>query len=194
MPHVRRARRWSLIALSVAVSAAPVSSLVAQQVPNAAAAAEVRKQFMLDLDTLHTKFVALANAFPADKYSWRPGPGVRSVGEVFMHVASEFYVYSPMSYGAPRSPVIPPGEAAMKQFETMSTKADVLKHLNDSYAYCQSVLNALDPSTLTGTKKLFGGNYTIIETSFGMTDDLHEHLGQLIAYARVNGIKPPWTK
>lgn len=109
MPLVRRARRWSLIVLSVAVSAAPVSSLVAQEVPNAAAAAEVRKQFVLDLDTLHTKFVALANAFPADKYSWRPGPGVRSVGEVFMHVASEFYVYSPMAYGAPRSPVIPPG-------------------------------------------------------------------------------------
>jgi hypothetical protein len=206
-----RLRDWLVIGLTLAISAAPVASLFALQaqnatrvadvaslmapdVPNAAAAAEVRKQFMNDLDTLHAKFVALANAFPADKYSWRPGPGVRSVGEVFMHVASEYYVYSPMAYGAPRSPVIPQEKGAMQKFETSSTKADVLKHLNDSFAYCQSVLGALDPSTLTGTKKLFGGEYTIIETSLSMTDDLHEHLGQLIAYARVNGIKPPWSK
>ena len=63
--------------------------------PNREAAVEVRKQFLADLDTLQSKFVALAQAFPADKYSWRPAPGVRSVGEAFMHVASEFYVYAP---------------------------------------------------------------------------------------------------
>jgi hypothetical protein len=187
--------RAALSGLALAAVSASVAPLAAQDVvPNRAAAVEVRKQFMSDLDTLHAKFAALANAFPAEKYSWRPMPGVRSVGEVFMHVASEFYVYSPMAYGAKPSPVIPQERGAMQKFEQMSTRADVLKHLNDSFTYCQSVLSALDPSALTGTRSLFGGSYTIIETSFGMTADLHEHLGQLIAYARMNGIKPPWTK
>jgi hypothetical protein len=167
----------------------------AETVPNSADAAEVRKQFMRDLDTLHTKFVALANAFPADKYNWRPEPGVRSVGQVFMHVASEFYVYTPMSYGAKPSPVVSPtDEEAMKKFEASGNKQEVLKRLADGYAYCQQALTGLDPASLTGTLNLFGSKYTIIETSFGMAGDLHEHLGQLIAYARMNGITPPWSR
>jgi hypothetical protein len=84
----------------------------------------VRKWFLTDLDSLNSRFTALANAFPNDKYSWRPGPGVRSVGEVFMHVASELYVFAPMIYSAQPSEVIPhPQEkGAMEKFEHMSTK------------------------------------------------------------------------
>jgi hypothetical protein len=52
----------------------------------------------------------------------------------------------------------------------------------------------INPDSLVGMRKLFGRDFTIIETSIGMTADLHEHLGQLIAYARVNGITPPWSK
>src|SRR5690349_12708504 len=78
--------------------------------PNQAAAIEMRKQFLDDLDTLNSKFTALAQAIPADKYSWRPGPGVRSIGEAFMHSASEFYTYAPAAFGAPRSPLIERGE------------------------------------------------------------------------------------
>jgi len=188
-------------ALVVAASVVPAlagaqmsNTSSAQSVPNSADAAEVRKQFMDDLDTLHTKFVALANAIPADKYAWRPKPGVRSVGEVFMHVASEYYVYTPMAYGVAPSPVVAPNAAAMKQFETMSSKPDVLKHLADGFAYCKQVLSAADPASLAGEHKMFGGEHTVIETSIGMGGDLHEHLGQLIAYARMNGITPPWSK
>jgi hypothetical protein len=185
--------RLAILAVTVAVGAVP-ATLLTQDVPNAADAVEVRKQFLSDLDTLQTKFLALANAFPADKYAWRPAPGVRSVGEVFMHVASEFYVYNPLAYGATPSPAISREPGAMKKFEAMSTKPEVLQHLNDGFAYSHTALTALAPSALTGRRKLFGGNYTIIDTSFGMIDDLHEHLGQLIAYARMNGIAPPWSK
>ena len=163
-------------------------------VPNREAALEVRKQFMADLDTLESKFLALANAFPANKYSWRPAAGVRSVGEAFMHVASEFYVYAPLAYGAPRSAVIPRGQDSFKKFESMSTKDDVLKHLTEGFAYAKQQINGMDAEQLTGSRKLFGGDHTIVETSFAMTDDLHEHLGQLIAYARMNGVVPPWSK
>jgi len=149
---------------------------------------------MADLDTLESKFLRLAEAFPADKYSWRPGPGVRSVGEAFMHVASEFYVYAPMAYGGQRSSVIPQGRENFAKFEATASKENVLKHLREGFAHTKSTINGMDAAQLAGTRKLFGGDHTIIETSFIMSGDLHEHLGQLIAYARMNGVKPPWTQ
>jgi hypothetical protein len=199
MPHPHRSTRSFLPARIGAVTIAMAfvgssGALAAQTVPNREDAVEVRKQFMSDLDTLQAKFVALAEAFPADKYAWRPAPGVRSVGEVFMHVASEFYVYTPLAYGAPASPVVGRGQGAMKKFESMSTKPDVLKHLKEGFAYNKTTVGTLDPASLVGPKKLFGGDHTIVETSFGMAGDLHEHLGQLIGYARMNGVTPPWSK
>jgi|ERR1051325_6697915 uncharacterized damage-inducible protein DinB len=166
----------------------------AQGVPNREAAIEVRKQYLADLDGLRGKFLALAEAFPAEKYAWRPGPGVRSVGEVFMHVADELYTWAVTSYGATPSPVIGTGPDADQKFEAKSTKPEVLKHLREGAQYSARTLNAIDPAAITGTRKIFGRDRTIIETSFGMIDDLHEHLGQLIAYARMNGVKPPWSK
>lgn len=186
-----RPARTLLAAASLLAFAAP---LAAQTVPDQGSAVEFRRQFMVDLDTLNSKVTALANAVPADKYDWRPAPGVRSFGEVFMHIASEYYVYTPMSFGAARSPVITPGAAGMKAFEAKSSKDSVLKHLASGFAYMQSTVMGIDPANLTGTRKLFGRNYTIMETGLGMTADLHEHLGQLIAYARMNGITPPWSK
>jgi len=186
---------WLAVVAGAVVAVLHPSVARAQEAPpNREAAIEVRKQYMADMDTLQSKFLALANAFPADKYSWRPAPGVRSVGEVFMHVASEFYVYAPLAYGAQRSPLIPRGQDSFKKFESASTKQDVLKHLTEGFAYAKEQINAVDAGQITGSRKLFGGDHNIIETSFAMTDDLHEHLGQLIAYARVNGITPPWSK
>lgn len=190
----RRSRPQLSLAIAIAALLAAATPLAAQEVPNREAAIEMRKQFMADLDTLQSKFLALAEAFPAEKYSWRPAQGIRSVGEVFMHVASEFYVYAPLAYGAAASPVIPRTREGFQKFEAMSSKPEVLKNLKEGFAYSKQALNAIDPAQLVGTKKIFGGNHTIIETSLSMTDDLHEHLGQLIAYARMNGVTPPWSK
>lgn len=183
-----------LTAAVITLAAFPHAARAQDGAPDREAAIEIRKQYLADMDTLNAKFLALANAFPAEKYSWRPAPGIRSVGEVFMHVASEFYVYAPLAYGGQRSPLIPRGEQNFKKFESSSTKADVLKHLTEGFAYAKEQVTGVDASQLTGSRKLFGGDHNIIETSFAMTDDLHEHLGQLIAYARVNGVTPPWSK
>jgi hypothetical protein len=58
----------------------------------------------------------------------------------------------------------------------------------------KQAVEGLDPAAITGTQKLFGRDATILETSLVMSGDLHEHLGQLIAYARMNGVKPPWSR
>jgi uncharacterized damage-inducible protein DinB len=182
----------SLLAFGLAFSVSRAAQ--AQAAPNADAARAIRAQFLDDLDTLHTKLLALAEAIPADKYSWRPAPGVRSVGEAFMHSASEFYTFAPASFGAQRSPIIERSREGFQKFEANSTKPDVLKHLKEGFAYTKQALAALPDTSIAGKRKLFGGEHTIIETSFAMTDDLHEHLGQLIAYARMIGVTPPWSK
>ena len=69
-----------------------------------------------------------------------------------------------------------------------------IKHLTERFAYTRQAVLGLDQSKITGTQKLFVGDRTIIESSFIMSGDLHEHLAQLIAYARMHGIKPPWSK
>lgn len=183
-----------LAALTIAVAAVVPRTAAAQLVPDVGSAREVRTQFLNDLDSLHAKFLALAEAIPADKYSWRPAAGVRSVGEAFMHSASEFYTFAPAAFGAPRSPLIERSREGFQKFEAMSTKADVLKHLKEGFGYTKQAIGALPDSSIAGTRKIFGGDRTIIETSFAVSDDLHEHLGQLIAYSRMIGVKPPWTK
>ncbi|MDB4892377.1 MAG: DinB-like domain protein, partial [Gemmatimonadetes bacterium] len=79
-----------MVLVAVAVSL-PAHRATGQTVLDAKAAAVVRDEYRADLDTVHAKIMALANAIPEDKYSWRPSPGVRSVSEVLMHVATEYY-------------------------------------------------------------------------------------------------------
>ena len=185
----RIARAAALVALAVTFAPRPIAA----QTP-ADNAAALRKSYLGAVEELQGKFLQLAEAFPADKYSWRPAPGVRSVGEVFMHVASEYYAWSPRSFGAQPSPVVTMTREGFQQFEANATKESVLKHLKEGYAYGRQAVEAVDPASLTGTRKFFGSDATTADIALGMSGDLHEHLGQLIAYARVNGIKPPWSK
>ena len=182
-------RAGAFVALAVTLAPRPIAA----QTP-AEHAAELRKSYLGQLEDLQGKFLQLAEAFPADKYAWRPAPGVRSVGEVFMHVASEYYAWSPRSFGATPSPVVTMTREGLQQFEANATKENVLKHLKEGYTYGRQAVEGVDPATLVGTRKFFGADATTADIALGMSGDLHEHLGQLIAYARMNGVKPPWAK
>ena len=160
----------------------------AQDVITAESAAVVKASFMADLDVMRDKFIGLTEAFPQDKYTWRPMDSVRSVSEVLMLIASEGYGFAPTSLG---------GEAAMSREETqelraITDKAQVIDHLSKGFAYAKTQLEAVDPATLVGR---FGRRErTAPEAVLGVAGDMHEHLGQLIAYARTNQIVPPWSR
>jgi hypothetical protein len=190
VPLVTRAAALALALLAISST----SEAHAQGSGATAAAVALRSAFVADLDSLQAKYVALAKAIPAEKYAWRPAPGVRSIGEVFMHVASEYYVYTPMSHGATPSPVVGRGREAFAKFEAAATKENVLKHLDEGFAYAKQAVNGVEPANLVGVRKIYGRDFTIAQTSLMMSGDLHEHLGQLIAYARSNEVKPPWTR
>jgi uncharacterized damage-inducible protein DinB len=183
------------LALSLAAAVAiatPARAALAQDAMDAKSAAFLRQQYLTDMDTLHAKVLALATAIPEDKYSWRPQPGVRSVGEVLGHFAGEWYFYLPQSVAAkPHADYTSPRESLPK-LEKLAGKQAMLDELNKSWAYGRAQLAAADPAALTGNYKPWG--VSLAQAAFGMTGDQHEHLGQLIAYARANGVKPPWSK
>jgi uncharacterized damage-inducible protein DinB len=189
-PLLRASRAGALVAAALLSLAQPATA----QDPARDAAIAVRATYLKDVESLQSKFLQLAEAIPAEKYSWRPAPGVRSIGEVLMHVASEYYVWQPRTFTAEPSPVVGTGRDAFEKFEANATKENVLKHLKEGYAYGKQAVEAVDPAALVGTRKYFGRDVTTVQTAFFMSGDLHEHLGQLIAYARANGIKPPWSR
>ena len=188
----RRAIRQSVPALLVSgmTLVAFSTSARAQDVMTKESAAVVKAAYLADLEAMRVKFVGLAEAFPQEKYTWRPMEGVRSPSEVLMLIASEGYGYAPTVLG---------GKAAMPRDEigklsTITDKAQVIDHLNKGFAYAKKEIEAIDPATLTGKRKAGNSERTVAESVLAVTGDMHEHLGQMIAYARTNHIVPPWSK
>jgi hypothetical protein len=117
---------------------------------------------------------------------------VRSVGEVLGHLAGEWSFYLPQSVAKNPPADFGPPEPALMKIEKIAGKQAMLDQLNKSWTYGRAQLAATDPAQLTGKYKPWG--VSLAQASFGMAGDQHEHLGQLIAYARANGVKPPWSK
>jgi hypothetical protein len=196
MPRVSLTSRSSLLALVAASAIVGLLALPAparaQDVISKEAAAALKTSFLADLDTMQKKYVGLAEAFPPDKYTWTPMEGVRSVAEVLMLVAFEGYNFVPTSFGAKPADLGSKEEAA--KLRTLSDKTQVIAHLNKGFAHAKQALESIDPATLTGKRKLFGAERSSVDIVLLVGGDMHEHLGQLIAYARMNKIVPPWSK
>jgi len=187
--RVRRARRTLPLALAAACLIAVAAPAPAQDVLSKEAAAAAKASFLADIDTVSSKFIQLAQAFPQDKYSWRPMEGVRSVAEVLMLAATEGYGFIPTTFGA--KPNMP---GSREELAKVTDKTQIIDHLNKGFAYAKQQLQTVDASTLTGKRKMMGRDMSIIDGMLFVGGDLHEHLGQLIAYARMNKIVPPWSK
>jgi len=180
----------TLVAMSASLALVPAPAR-AQDVMSKESVAELKTSFLADLEVMRGKYVGLAEAFPQDKYDWRPMEGVRSVAEVLMLAAMEGYSFIPTSFGG-KPPDISKEE--MGKLRSLNTKAQVIDHLNKGFAHAKAQLEAVDNATLTGKRTLFGQQRSAAAIALFVGGDLHEHLGQLIAYARMNKIVPPWSK
>ena len=128
------------LAVLLLVLAAPGARTVAAQSPGARVdfTAPLEQQFAGDLTHLHDKVLALAEAIPADRYSWRPSDQVRTVSQLLMHLAGEWWTLCPMAVGAkPPAAFTPPGPAT-KQLETIADEPAVLAELRKSWSHCRA--------------------------------------------------------
>jgi len=149
---------------------------------------DMKPQSLLDLDDMHKKFVSLANAIPQEKYNYRPAEGVRSIGEVFLHISNANYNI-PSLMGAP----LPAGFDA-KTFEKSTTdKAQIIDQLNKSFDSAHAAIEKMTNADFNKPLPKLGPDANYGDVVYLLVTHAHEHLGQSIAYARVNGIVPPWT-
>jgi uncharacterized damage-inducible protein DinB len=149
---------------------------------------DMKGQALLDLEGVQKKFVDLANALPADKLTWRPSPDSRSFAEVFLHVAGERYGILALM-GTEK-----PAGFNGKTFEKSTTdRAQIVEELNKSWGFAQSAIQGMNNADFAKLLPKLGPQANAGDVVYILVADAHEHLGQAVAYARENGIVPPWT-
>jgi uncharacterized damage-inducible protein DinB len=149
---------------------------------------DMKGQALLDLQTMQKKFVDLANAVPADKLTWRPSPDARSFAEVFLHVSGERYgILHLMGVDTPAGF---DGKALEK---STTDRAQIVAELDKSWEFTQKTINAMPNAEFAKLLPKLGPQANAGDVVYILVADAHEHLGQAVAYARENGVVPPWT-
>src|SRR5688500_9384100 len=152
---------------------------------------------MKDFTDVETKILGIAKAMPAPAYDWRPMKGVRSTGETLMHVAADNY-FLPAAMGVPA-----PAETGIngKEYKTAAafeqkkmTRDQIIAELEKSFAFLRKSMTETPDAKLEAPLDVFGQTMTHRALWISTATHLHEHLGQLIAYARSNNVTPPWSK
>ncbi len=177
-------RHWTgIVFTGLTLFGAP--TLKAQAAPSTATgfAAEALLQFNESMK----KFIALAEAVPADKYGWSPGAGVMTVAKVYAHVAHYNYLYPATSLGVPA-----PGGRDGDATEDIADKTRIVALLKESAEHVRTVVAGLrDPAEETTQYGRAVPQWSVL---LQLVAHMNEHLGQSIAYARMNGIVPPWSR
>jgi len=144
-----------------------------------------RGEFFDNLDDVEEKILDLAEATPPEKYSWRPAPDVRSISEVYMHIVGMNYIL--LSFAG----VEPPRMNGDIE-KTVTAKPQVLAELRKSFEHLRNAVDAM--KNFEKPAKVFGKPTTTRAVLVMVLSHLHEHLGQSIAYARMNRVVPPWSR
>lgn len=151
---------------------------------------QLQKETAGNLTYTSGKVMQLAEAIPAEKYSWSPQEGVRSVAEVFAHIIGANYFFA-MKLGAKT----PEGVNMQTIEKDLTTKEEISAALKQSYdVIIAAVKNAKDDALDDKVEYPFPGEFTNMSSILIAMSHSNEHLGQLIAYSRMNGITPPWSE
>jgi uncharacterized damage-inducible protein DinB len=183
-----------LLSCALVVSTLSAISLAAPRrngddaVDHTAPSYDMKGQALLDLETMQKKFVDLAGAVPADKLTWRPTADSRSFAEVFLHVAAERYgILGLMGVEAPAG-------VDRKALEKSTTdRGRIVEELNKSWDFAEKTIKGMSNADFAKLLPKLGPQANAGDVVYILVSDNHEHLGQSVAYARENGITPPWT-
>ncbi len=147
-----------------------------------------RGEVQAELDDAEQKLVELASVVPPEKFAWRPAPGVRSFGEVCLHVAGGNYEIAG-AWG-----MKPPQGVDLKKIEQQGAdKGNAVAAMRVSFEQVRESIAAMSDGDVERSITYFGRPGTVRLALLETAIHAHEHLGQAIAYARMNGIVPPWT-
>jgi uncharacterized damage-inducible protein DinB len=156
----------------------------------------VMGDLLKDIGDVEKKVMSLATAIPESAYTWRPGTGVRSTGEVFQHIAADnYFMPALMGVPTPKETGITKEYKTAAAFEKRTMNRDaVIAEVQKSFAFLRTAMNSTTDAQLNTSLDMFGQKSTTRGLWIATVTHLHEHLGQLIAYARSNKVTPPWSK
>jgi len=179
-----------LLALLTVIAVVPPAALAEEPASPAFVA-----DYLNELDRVQQQIEALAEAMPPKTYTWRPSDEVRSVSEVYLHMAFANYLLpSVAGYAVPEDLQDQLGVDKIQAWDTSTTdKEAVAERLARSFEHLRSTVAGISDADLEVTVEFFGQTPTRRQMLLLILGHLHEHLGQSIAYARMNGVVPPWT-
>jgi uncharacterized damage-inducible protein DinB len=163
--------------------------LAAADVRAQAAPPGFRDEFLGQFDMSMRKFIALAEAMPEDRYAWSPGEGVMPVARVYAHVGRYNYYYPASSLR-----IAAPGGLDADSVEERASKADVVDLLRRSREHVRTAVAGMSDAQLAAPTQLYGREVPQWAVLLQLLAHMNEHLGQSIAYARMNGVVPPWSQ
>jgi uncharacterized damage-inducible protein DinB len=170
---------------------AGIALFVSLQIGTTYAADGPKSAFIQDmvgqLDRVKGQIMSLENAMPQEKLTWRPGEGVRSVSEVYLHIAGSNYFLVGFTG------VKPPANSKVDEKGT-TDKAKIAEALKASFDWTKNEVSKMSDADLEKQVQFFGQKTSVRNVLFVLLSHLHEHLGQSIAYARTNGVVPPWSE
>jgi hypothetical protein len=145
-----------------------------------------------DIEDMQSKFKALAEAFEESQYTWTPMEGVRSVGGVLGLAIAEAHLF-PTGWGYDAPAGSAPGFGAELQRAGSLSKADMIREIDTSFAFLVDIVGNMSDEKRMSDGSYFGREMPVHASVATAMADMHEHLGQLIAYARTNHVVPPWS-
>jgi uncharacterized damage-inducible protein DinB len=189
-----------LALLAVAVAFLPAAARAEEPTASAessemAASSGFVDDYLSELDRVRQQIESLAAAMPQKTYTWRPSDEVRSVSEVYLHMAFANYMLpSVAGYAPPADLKDQLGVDKLHAWDTATTdKGAVAERLSRSFDHLRSTVAGITDADLEEPVEFFGQEATKRQMLMLALGHLHEHLGQSIAYARMNGVVPPWT-
>lgn len=182
------------IALVITLVLAFVKGNVLAQIPQSDNV--LINEFIGQAEFIEDRLLQLAEEMPQSVYEWRPAEGVRSVSEAFLHAAFANYICVTVSGGeVPEDKGFVMDFSKVNEWDTQTTdKKEVKSKVQESFDVLRSRMQELTEDDLNREVEVFGMTMSVRNFIISMIAHAHEHLGQEIAYARMNGVTPPWSK
>lgn len=163
-----------------------------------------RGEYLSELGVAERQILAMAAAIPQEKYAWRPADDARSVSEVLIHIAlGHLMILEMAGVPAPEDLYGPPGADPQERVlqvvrrndemeKAITGKGEITALLRRSLDAARSAFTARDNASLEEARVFFGERTTVRRLYLRLLAHLHEHMGQMIGYVRMSGMKAPW--
>ena len=182
-------KKWSHVGTRFLLAVLLGTALGTPGAARAQQGTEVRDEMMRQFQASMRKMVALADAMPPESFTWSPGEGVMEVGHVYMHIARYNYLYPTQNLHLP----LPDG-IEMDTMESVRDKAEVVAALERSRDWVLEAIGTMSAQDLEAETELYGRTVLGWAVLVQLVAHMNEHVGQSIAYARMNGVVPPWSR